>query len=176
MSGFREEWFPWQSCDALAGFGHQVRALQGAVVEVGCWEGRSTCALARAVYPDKVHAVDTWQGSPGELSAELAAEPGRDVYLTFLDNVARYTKGNVEIHVADWRDVFAEWDQPIKLIHIDATHTYGEVRDNIVAVRPYVVAGGIICGDDAHDDGVKRAVLDVFGDANVVATLWWVQA
>lgn len=173
---FREEWFGTHSQTALAHLYHRVADLEGAVVEVGCWEGRSTCALANAAHPETVHAVDTWNGSPGELSAKLAAEAGRDVYATFLANVAELTAGNVVAHRMGWRDYFALnhcQSTPIKFLHIDAEHTYTEVRDNIEAALPLMAAGGIICGDDNHHPPVQQAVIDTLGDAGLLATLWY---
>ena len=35
-----------------------------------------------------------------------------------------------------------------------------------------MVAGGILCGDDIHHPPIIRAIIDVFGDAEVVGTLW----
>lgn len=169
---FREEWFGTHSQQALAVLAAGVAHLDGDIIEVGCWEGRSTVALANAVHPDTVHAVDTWNGSPGEISADLAA--GRDVHAQFLDNIAELTDGNVEPHRMGWRDFLAGQTNPVKFIHIDAEHTYTEVRDNIEAVRPLMVPGGIICGDDNHHPPVRAAVLDTLGDdARVVATLWY---
>lgn len=170
---FHEDWFGEASQRALADLYTRVRDLPGLVVEVGCWEGRSTCALARACFPAVLAAVDTWEGSPGEISAELAAE--RDVYGTFVSNVAKLTKGNVEPFRMGWREFFASHAAPLKFVHIDATHTYEEVRDNIAAALPLTVSGAIICGDDAHHEPVMRAVLEHFPDVQRTATLWWAQ-
>lgn len=168
---FTEEWFSQASQEALAGLARSVAHLHGAIVEVGCWEGRSTCALARACYPAIVHAVDTWEGSPGEISAQLAGE--RDVFATFLANVAVLTAGNVDPHRMGWREFFDGWVEPLRLVHIDATHTYDEVRDNLEAVLPHVVPGGVVCGDDVHHPPVARAVVDVLGpNVTVEASLW----
>jgi predicted O-methyltransferase YrrM len=170
---FTEDWFGEASQQALATLAKRTERLPGAVVEVGCWEGRSTVALARAVYPAIVHAVDTWAGSPGEISADLAAE--RDVYTTFIDNIAELTEGNVQPHVMGWREFFAErGPAPIRFLHIDAEHTEVEVFDNIAAALPMMVPGGIMCGDDAHHPPVRRAVLRHFPRAQRVASLWWV--
>jgi hypothetical protein len=169
---FTEQWFGQESQQALAHLYGRVADLDGAVIEVGCWEGRSTCALARATAPVAVHAVDTWAGSPGEISAELAATPGRDVYATFLANVSQLTEGNVIAHRCGWREFFATWTQPIRFLHIDAEHSYREVRENIEAALPFMVPGGLICGDDAHHPPVRDAVFDTLGNAYVTATLW----
>lgn len=166
---FTEDWFCEKSQDALAGLARSVLHLPGDVVEVGCWEGRSTIALAHAVAPAAVHAVDTWEGSPGEISATLAAAPGRDVYRTFIENVDGL---NVVPHREDWRSYFRRIRVPIRFLHIDATHTYDEVRANIEAALPLMVPGGVICGDDAHHPPVREAVWDVLGNAWLTATLW----
>ena len=167
---FTEEWFGEASQAVLAGLCESVKYLDGAIIEVGCWEGRSTCALANAAYPEPVHAVDTWHGSPGEISADLAAV--RDVHARFLANVEALTQGNVIPHRVGWRDF--EWPARVKLVHIDATHEYDEVAENIAAVLPYMVPGGVICGDDNHHPPVRQAVLDTLGaeDTFAQATLW----
>lgn len=167
---FNEEWFPPGSCDALSDLARRVRGLNGDVVEIGSWEGRSTLALAEAVAPDIVHAVDTWAGSPGEISEELAAE--RDVYATFRAN----TRGkNIRPHRMGWREYLREWND-LKFVFIDAEHTFREVYDTIEKVLPRMVTGGIICGDDQHHPPVKEAVIKWFGPQTpVIATLWWYQ-
>lgn len=168
---FTEDWYFPEDCQALTAIAQATNHLDGAVIEVGCWEGKSTIALATAVHPAFVQAVDTWEGSPGEISADLAAE--RDVYATFLDNIAAGTAGNVIPHRTGWREFFADWTAPIRLIHIDATHSYDEVRDNIATVRPFMVPGGVIVGDDAHHPPVRRAVMDTLGNALLTGAKLW---
>lgn len=168
---FTEDWFPAKSRSTLAFLVKETAQVAGVIVEVGSWEGRSTVALANAAYPDVVHAVDTWKGSPGEISAELAAS--RDVYSTFQANIVKLTEGNVQAHRMGWRHYFIHRDpEPIRLLFIDAEHSYKEVRENIEKALPHMSPGGIICGDDAHHEPVLRAVIDVFGDADIDATLW----
>src|SRR5450631_1945765 len=99
---FTEDWYSEPSCIALAGLARKVRGLIGRVVEIGCWEGKSTVALANEVWPSRVDAVDTWMGSPGEVSEKLAAE--RDVLAQFRKNIATLTQGNVNEWRVDWRD------------------------------------------------------------------------
>src|SRR5688572_12405710 len=117
MTLFTEEWFGAASQRTLASLAKSVVRLDGTIVEVGCWQGRSTCALANAVWPRTVQAVDTWQGSPGEISAELAAE--RDVFAEFQRNVVALTNGNVKPWRMGWREYFATHTEPVKLCHID---------------------------------------------------------
>ena len=167
---FTELWYYPQGLEALERHYRTTVGLPGMVVEVGAWEGRSTCHLANVAYPTVVHAVDTWDGSPGEISAELAQE--RDVYATFVANVETLTAGNVVPYRMGWREWFATHDGPIRFLHIDATHTYAEVRANIEAALPHVVVGGIICGDDAHHEPVISAARDALGPVTIDASLW----
>jgi SAM-dependent methyltransferase len=167
---YGENWFGEASQRALQRLAWSVETVSGLVVEVGCWTGRSTCALANSVWPTTVHAVDTWQGSPGEISAELAAE--RDVFEQFRRNVVSFTRGNVQPHRMGWREWFAGNTDPIRFLHIDAEHTYDEVRENIEAALPFMSERGVICGDDAHHPPVIQAVTDVLGPTERSATLW----
>jgi predicted O-methyltransferase YrrM len=167
---FVEEWFPVQSQRALSRRAKQTGHLSGRVIEIGCWEGRSTCALAHAAWPTTVHAVDTWQGSPGEISQELARD--RDVLATFIANVTDLTRGNVKVHQQDWRDYYETDRSPVRFLHIDAEHSYREVFDTISSFLPLMQRGGIICGDDAHDPNVVAAVGDLLPAYMVEATLW----
>ena len=167
---FGEQWFSAASQSALQKLAWSVQHLSGAIIEVGCWTGRSTVALARAVDPETVHAVDTWAGSPGEISSELAAE--RDVFAQFARNIQNMTNGNVHAHRLGWREFFKVFDGPTKFCHIDAEHSYLEVAENIEAVLPLMVPGGVLCGDDAHHGPVMSAVMDTLGSCAREASLW----
>lgn len=170
--GFHEDWFPQSSQAVLARLGSEVRGLEGSVVEVGSWEGRSTIALARAVAPETVHAVDTWAGHESDDSGWLAEE--RDVKAQFLANVAAAGVA-VEAHQMGWADYFAAHREPVKLLFIDGAHTYPEVMGNLEAAVPLVVPGGVVCGDDFLVPGVAGAVLGYFGAFVAEATMWWVR-
>lgn len=179
VPGFVENWFPAQSCDTLARLVGAVKEIDGMLVELGSWEGRSTIAMANAAHPRIVQAVDTWEGSPGEISSELAAK--RDVFAKWSANVAHYTQGNVKANRMGWRQFFNDlrnngpYDTPpIALLFIDAEHTYTEVHDTILAFEPYMANGGIICGDDAHHPPIRQALDETFGIGTLhfEATLW----
>ena len=168
--GFTEDWFGSASQKVLARLVKTVEDVPGLIVEVGSWEGRSTVALANAAYPRVVHAVDTWAGSPGEVSGELGAI--RDVFRQWECNVAAFTRGNVVPFRMGWRDY--PLLEPIALAFIDAEHTYTEVKENVERFVPWMSPGGIICGDDAHHPPIIQAVDQIFGlgDVEFDATLW----
>jgi len=176
IPAFHEEWFGQASCDTLARLVTEVADVPGALIEIGSWEGRSTIAMANAAHPRTVHAVDTWEGSPGEVSSELAAR--RDVWAQWNVNVRHFARGNITPYRFDWRE-FVEilGRSPVALVFIDAEHTYAEVRDTIAAFLPLMSPGGIVCGDDVHHPPIIEAVTEHFGADGFDrdATLWIVQ-
>lgn len=168
---FTEDWFSTESQRMLAELATSTDGIEGDVIEVGSWEGRSTIALANAVAPTTVHAVDTWAGCTSDDSGALAAQ--RDVFATFSRNVADLTAGNVEPHRMGWREFFVDRQAPIRFLFIDAEHTYDEVRDNIVAALDHLTPGAVLCGDDATHPPVAAAVYDTLGgQAEFTGALW----
>ena len=103
---FTEDWFGAPSCKAVQRLVAQTQGLGGRAIEVGCWAGTSTVDIAQGCSPAKVQAVATWEGAPGAISPELAAE--RDVFATFNENISELTRGNVETYRMGWRDYFAQ--------------------------------------------------------------------
>jgi predicted O-methyltransferase YrrM len=173
---FHEEWFGGSSQEAVAGLVARIRHVPGRIIEIGAWEGRSTCAIANAAHPRMVDTCDTWDGSHHEISEQLAKS--RDVYAQWVANVAEYTAGNVTAHRMDWREYIPTVTDPVAFVFIDAGHSYREVYDNLVAVVPLLVPGAIVCGDDMHHGPIQDAVFDMFGtdDVYVTESLWVWQA
>lgn len=170
IPGFTEQWFNEQSQQVLSDLAVSVAGIPGQIVEIGAWEGRSTVALANAIHPRVIDSVDTWRGSPNEISAQLASH--RDVFARWQLNVQTFTRGNVRANRMGWREFVPTITQPVALCFIDAEHTFIEVRDNITAVLPLMAPGGVICGDDAHHPPVMTAALEVLGEVTRAASLW----
>jgi hypothetical protein len=175
---FHEAWYDGGQALYMAALART--APDGAVVEIGCWEGRSTVTLAQAVAPKVVHCVDHWRGNIDEgidhPAAVAAAE--RSVYATFDNNMYRLTSGNNVRYCDDWRDWIARYGDPasfpIAFVHIDAAHDYQSVYDCIMALRPFLVPGAILCGDDAYSELVWTAVQDALPGAEVMGKRLWV--
>ncbi len=169
---FHEDWYSDQQRTLLVRLCRYARDLPGAVMEIGCWEGKSTIALANTCHPEVLLAVDSWLGNltePDHPTVEILTR--RDVFQTFIDNVGRLTFGNVEVHRADCFDFLSTFDQPVKFCHVDAAHDFASVRRTLEHLKPLVVPGGVLCGDDhasAHKDradldgGVERACKETF--------------
>lgn len=154
-----------------------VHAQQGYVLEVGCWEGRSTMEIANRFHPENVHCVDHWLGDLTDDKSRLVSiAQTRDVHADFRANMLAATQGNFVEHRMSWRDLDWSSFSPIRFLFIDAQHTYGEVFDNIRLALPFMALGGVIAGDDLSTPGVRRAVREALGDVILGSgqrSIWW---
>lgn len=181
---FNEDWYKDDQIEKLVTQFNRVKGLEGDIVEIGCWEGKSTCALANVVHPETLIAVDSWNGdSDDHVTRKILKE--RDVFNQFIKNIGELTKRNVDVHKRDCFEFLSEYSGKIKFIHIDAAHDYDSVKRTIEMVKDKVVSGGIICGDDfvaSHEShpnmngGVERAVKESLpGFKNDYNFWYWVK-
>jgi predicted O-methyltransferase YrrM len=175
---FHENWFGKPKQKRLQQALDACKAQHGEVMEVGCWEGRSTIMIANHFHPATVHCVDHWQGDLTNLKsgvAALAAE--RDVYADFIENMDEATQGNYAVHRMGWRDLAPSWEQKLRFLFIDGEHTYPEVKDNIEWALPFMEPGGVIAGDDGTVSGVWKAVTEMLDDVETRpgpgSAVWW---
>lgn len=130
----------------------------GPILEVGCFEGRSTCLLAS--FGREVHSVDPFKGFSTE-------DPdGSKAHRAFVDNVLGRNLHNVTLHkmrVEDWEP---DHDlEQIGLAYLDGDHTYDGTVEQIkkaLTLKPAVIAI-----HDVNDSGggaeIKRAALSMLG-------------
>lgn len=143
------------------------------ILEVGSWLGSTAIAMADASCMARVHCVDTWQGSPSDLTGDQAKlaieEEGENaVYKRFIANIGpRHNKT-----IFAWQGTSEEmakkaWPKKFDLIFIDAEHTYEALKAQILEWWPHLAADGVMCGHDflVHGyDGVGDAVRELFGE------------
>jgi len=144
-----------------------VSSIDGAYVEIGCFEGRSTVFIANQIFPEELYAIDPWVPIP-QSDYENAAYSKRDIERIFRNNVEVGTKGNVQINKKGWQQFFMEEGRtpasfPVKFIYLDGPHTYDDVYDSLGILTPFIVPGGVIVGDDYDGVEVRPAVDTFFG-------------
>ena len=95
---FHEQRYLEKELPMLEAAASSVKPLRGAMIEIGCWEGRSAAVIANACYPDVLIAVDTWAGSLTELPAHETVRIAKipDVFAALVANIKRATRGNFE--------------------------------------------------------------------------------
>ena len=193
---FIDEWYPEAQLNDLGDLLSRVltEGVPGALVEIGCWEGRSTVRLAQVSAPSgrQLHAVDWWLGNvdEGEGHASVQALHERDVFRIFIANIAPFA--HVVVHREEGGQFLTshfgqvdqqQQDEAIAFVHLDAGHTYRATKNLIDLALPHLAPDGIICGDDyqnAHAGrtdlagGVERAVVEAFhGEASTLGNLWF---
>jgi predicted O-methyltransferase YrrM len=156
MPHYDEHWMGDEQTAELARLAASTNHLEGEAVEIGTWQGLSAIPIARAIAPASLHVVDHWQGGPGSGIPDYLV--ARDNYGIFMANVAE-AGVSVTVHKMDWREWIKTWDSPIRFLHLDAAHSTKEVADNIEAVLPFMVPGGILAGDDWDWPDVEAGIM-----------------
>lgn len=165
-----------------------VEDLDGLIVEIGCWKGRSTATIANFVYPDKIVAVDTWMGNIDEQNVTGKQHPTvkeaakNNISEEFNENMTNHTKRNFVTYKMDCFDYLEYLSHDVKFCHIDASHDYESVKKTIDMIMPHIVKGGVICGDDIIaanknradlEGGVERAVIELLPEYKRDRNFWW---
>jgi predicted O-methyltransferase YrrM len=185
---FNENWYGDSQLIDLENLFEKVKHIDGEIIEIGCWEGKSTISLANKCYPEILICNDTWLGNVQESIVTGRTHPTeeilkeRDVYSIFKSNMDNNTQKNYTIVKEDCIEWLKTYQGKIKFIHIDASHEYESVFETISLVLPKIVKGGIICGDDyessnmSRDDlhgGVERAVKETLPNHKNIHNLWY---
>lgn len=146
-------------------------------VEVGSWVGHSAIAIADAMPVGSVlHCVDTWDGTPGEVTGQIAAQPTISVYQSFLENIGERLGRVIIPHKGKSVEMAQGWPHKADLVFIDADHSYDAVKADIAAWWPHIRIGGTLCGHDyggALTVGVTEAVDDYFERVSVSGACVW---
>jgi SAM-dependent methyltransferase len=168
----------WMLPGELTWLAEQARRHQR-ILEVGSFAGRSTRALADNCQPGSaIFAVDTWEGSP----EHLAMFPDLlDLWSEFNRNLADHV---VTGRVTTWKmssleaaNHFKESGQTFDMIFIDASHDYDSVCADLLAWRPLLKNGGLLCGHDhGRYSGLDRALRETLDEYSVMedGSIWYV--
>lgn len=155
-------WFKRDEADLL------LRLTDGPWCEVGCWQGRSTLILAETGEPG--YAVDWFCGSPEH-------DPDTDTLDEFLENIGPYE--NVTVLSERFEDAAHIVPDGLRMLHLDADHSYDATRLAFDLYSPKVDVGGHVQFHDALGGGwpeVERFVNELdpavwlrVGEANLSA-------
>jgi len=126
----------------------------GVVVEIGSYEGKSTICLAQGnklASQEKVYAVDNFRGDKYVGENPLMFEK-------FIKNLEEFKLERVVQPIkSDSVAASKKFKKPVRLLFIDASHDYEDVKRDFSAWFPLVAAGGLIVFHDAtYFDGIKR--------------------
>lgn len=154
--------------------------IGGRVAELGCWKGRSLCAVAEIIKERKIQvvAVDTFAGTDGEGNGMASPEAAKreNVRQMFLDNTVKFglhpSIEQMTTHEASLRFP----DNYFDLVFIDANHTREGSQRDMQDWWPKVKRGGVLSGHDCAWKGVADALTAEFGHLVLVdfVNVWWI--
>jgi SAM-dependent methyltransferase len=140
-----------ESCDL-------VHYVPGAVLEIGCFAGGTTQALAEFLGPERtIYAIDTFEGFPqdeitlhSEDAIRFMFQPG-GIWADVYESTVRYLTPYKNVHVVKGR--FPECatpemlSEPLALVNLD-TDTHASILNSLNFVWDRLSPGGVIQIDD----------------------------
>jgi len=151
-------------------------AIDGKIVEVGSWKGKSTAFLLVEAWNKspriEIYAVDTWLGSQEHADEECIKN--ETLYDEFLANVKPVSRQLVPLRMTSLKGANFFPDDCLDAVFIDAAHDYENVKADIAAWLPKVKKGGLIGGHDymCGWPGVDRAVAEAFNSVDFQDNCW----
>jgi predicted O-methyltransferase YrrM len=153
------------------------------IIEVGCAYGRTTRAIVDNSYCSTLYAVDTWRGSPSELTnnhEDFKNDKGDFAFLEFCKEMFYSIRTSkvvpLRMDSANAAQLLSSMNVKADLIFIDADHSYESVKEDIQNYSPLVAMGGILAGHDFQTNpwpDVTKAVLEIFPDVeNPAGHIW----
>jgi len=143
-----------------------MQQLEGDVVEIGSWQGRSTSFLARAVNNSKngtFYAIDHFKGNVGKEKFYVVRNNNlSDLENNFLSNMQRIGLSD-SVQLLNMPNEQAEQEIEninIRFLFIDGDHTKKGVEKDIELFFPKLMPGSIVVFDDfsPHFSGLIEAV------------------
>ena len=157
-----------------------LQELEGDVVEIGSWQGRSTSFLARAVKESKngeFFAIDHFEGNLGK--EDFYAVNGSVINLkaNFQKNMSKFELSDF-VNLLDMTNVKASKlinEKVIRFLFIDGDHTKKGVKKDIELFFPRLVKGSIVVFDDYFDGfpGLIEAVDEMMKETKFTKVFYY---
>jgi len=145
--------------------------MNGIVVELGCWKGRSICSVAEVIRERNLNVilVDTFKGTQTiEEKSYFKEAETEDIRQLLNDNLYAFGIRDYATVLEDTtNNVVERIDGLIDFVFIDADHSYEAVKTDITNWLPKVKSGGMIAGHDFGRPEVKRAISETIGQVEV---------
>jgi len=137
------------------------RKGSGIIVEVGSFEGYSTIILAKALTEYVcVYAIDPHTGKLCE-SDEMESPSVSDSWTRFKKNIQDVGVSQVVQPLRmESEQAVAKWDKPIRLLWIDGSHRYEDVKKDFLLWQSYLIPCGVVVFHDCWIAGVRRVIVN----------------
>ncbi len=127
---------------------------KGAIVEIGSWKGRSTIWLAKgskSAKREKVYAIDPHIGSYENNKENTFKEFKQNIKDAGIDD-------HVVPIVAKAEDVAKKWNKLVRLLWVDGSHNYEDVKRDVLIWEKFLVYVGMI---DLHYTVIREGPIKV---------------
>ncbi len=145
------------------------------IVEIGCYYGRSTRALADNT-EGKVYCIDPWPGAILNQYGKIAISSGNYVFQSFQNNLKDHiNSGKVIVHRGTVKDF--DLIDDADFIFIDGDHLKVPFEDDLEFAER-LIKKGIISGHDYGNidwPAVKQLVDKNYSKVNTEGFIWWTQ-
>jgi len=162
-----------------------VRSLTvpGPVVEIGCFAGRSSLALALPCQATnrKFIGIDPWVDMPGIHSEGM--DSVHDEFLANMENAGLVLGQDFEVYRERSEDALQHFqEQSLAMVFVDGDHEYEGAKKDLIGYPPMIKPGGILVCHDCGQGrwpGVEVAWREVLADnsrlchATYVLSLAW---
>ena len=129
---------------------------KGLVVEVGSYKGKSSAHLAAGLKATaRLACVDTWTNDA------MPYDSNSDVMPEFLQNTEVYRE-KIAVFRGTSVEIAKDWTRPIDLLFVDGDHSYEGCSSDLKAWLGFVRPGGRIAFHDSSEEGVSRAISELF--------------
>jgi len=137
----------WLISDEIMLLHNLAKDIDGFVVEIGSWKGKSSVAIASALNEGMLHCIDTFEGSEEHIE--------HNILELFINNIKKYEDKILYIKGKS-KDVVNEFeDNLIDMLFIDGSHEYEDVKNDLNLYFEKVKSDGIILVHDTATNDSK---------------------
>ena len=148
------------------------------IVEIGCYRGRSTRALADNT-KGVVIAIDHWNGEPQiAMNEKERSQLYNDFCINLADLIEQKKVYPFKMHHEDVTKCAERFCTP-SMVFIDGSHQYADVKRDVAFWMEMLKANGngvsLLCGHDVDYEPVAKALEELVPDYHVVVktSLWY---
>jgi len=163
-------------CNAFVNFVKEALPDGGTVVEVGVWQGETSCKYIPFVMEKrgKVILVDWFKGNPGHPAGLPHGFDG--IGSIGSGSIEENLKHNIDVLGVNSQTTILSGDSAecakdipnnsVDIVFIDADHTHDKVLADLTAYFPKLKKSGILTGHDLNHKGVISAVTEFMNKIN----------
>jgi hypothetical protein len=132
------------------------------IAEIGVYNGHHLNSYAEIIRANKgkIYAFDWFKGQfhAKDKEQEIFFDQDSSKIIEEFKKNCAHNLDIIEIIEGKTSDTFSRIkDESLDICYIDASHSYEDVKNDIINFMPKIKKGGIICGDDLEDISLRNS-------------------